>query len=351
MKIQKDLFRTLCQGVAIGIGNIIPGVSGGTIALILGIYERLLKAISNINIQTIYFSFFIFSSKKEKREKFFQTMHDIDALFLACLGIGAISAIVCLAFVFTYFLSQYREVTFAFFAGLILFSITVPYKMLTRKSWKEFLMAFLALSLVVFLCFIKNSMEQKYAMKLQEYSKQNTIEQSILKESAIKVWEKVEQNNNEHNWGLIQQTVIYFCAGAIAISAMILPGISGSFLLLLLGLYFQILTAVKQCQLGILIPFALGSIIGLLLFTRLLKFLLQKYYNATMAFLIGLILGSMYGIWPFQNIISIQGVSFYGHICLPEINMMFWLSCIFFILGGVIVIFLEKQGQKIIRNA
>lgn len=345
--MKKDLFRTLCQGVAIGIGNIIPGVSGGTIALILGIYERLLKAISNINIQTIYAPLFLFSRKKEKREKFFQTMHDIDALFLICLGIGAVSAIFCLAFIFTYLLSQYREATFAFFAGLIFFSITVPYKMLTRKSWREFLMVLLALALVVFLCFIKNSMEQKSALQLQEYSKQNTIEQSILKESAVKVWEKVQQNNNEHDWGLIQQAVIFFFAGALAISAMILPGISGSFLLLLLGLYFQILTAVKQFQLGIIIPFALGALIGLLLFTRLLKFLLQRYYNQTMAFLMGLILGSMYGIWPFQKVISIQGVSFYGHVCLPEINMMLWISCISFIIGGVIVILLEKKGQSI----
>ena len=208
-------------------------------------------------------------------------------------------------------------------------------------------MVLLALALVVFLCFIKNSMEQKSALQLQEYSKQNTIEQSILKESAVKVWEKVQQNNNEHDWGLIQQAVIFFFAGALAISAMILPGISGSFLLLLLGLYFQILTAVKQFQLGIIIPFALGALIGLLLFTRLLKFLLQKYYNQTMAFLMGLILGSMYGIWPFQKVISIQGVSFYGHVCLPEINMMFWISCISFIIGGVIVILLEKKGQSI----
>ncbi|MYF99041.1 DUF368 domain-containing protein, partial [Candidatus Poribacteria bacterium] len=157
---------------------------------------------------------------------------------------------------------------------------------------------------------------------------------------------------------------VFFGCGAIAISAMILPGVSGSFLLLAFGVYFPLLAAIKEfmeeipttlrgeiSQLFVinfltLSVFTLGCLSGLLVFTRLLNFLLDRYRNLTISFLIGLMVGSLYGLWPFRGTVEVGDKSYDAGHLLPDIDMNFLITVCAFLIGcGVILVFsrLEKE--------
>jgi putative membrane protein len=144
--------------------------------------------------------------------------------------------------------------------------------------------------------------------------------------------------------------VFIFVAGAAAISAMILPGVSGSFLLLLLGLYFDILQAIIHRQLVILGIFALGCLIGMAFFTRLLSILLKKWHDLTMAFLLGLVLGSLWPLWPFKTMTTVGEETIYLANKIPErFGGNELITLITIVIGTLIVaafIIMEKHLQK-----
>jgi len=260
---------TFIKGALIGIANIIPGVSGGTFALILGIYERLLSALHAIDLKfildlikslaTIY--------NKKSRDQFGQLLVKLDFVFLLCLGVGAITTILGLSFLIDFLLINYPALTLSFFVGLIIPSIAVPWKMMGRsKSLPQlfWMIPGVALTVLVSLAFGK------------------------VGTSASLIWS--------------------FSTGVIAISAMILPGISGSFVMLVMGQYQNILRKLQSIQTSLDIEawiwlgtFGIGCILGLIIFARLLGYLLKHKRNATLAFLIGLILGSFWILWPFKD--------------------------------------------------
>ncbi len=251
------------KGILIGIANIIPGVSGGTFALILGIYDRLIKALSGININLFKNIFSPASFVKEFKKA--------DGIFLLQLVAGAVVSIAGLSWVIDYILKNYPGMTLSFFMGLIIPSISVPYKMIEKKNlWNSlFILPGLILVFVIY----------------------------NLKITVIQV-----------------SLPVAFLSGVLAISAMILPGISGSFLLLVLGVYESVINNIKVFTASLdfksfifLVIFSSGCIAGLLLFVRLMKLLLKKYLNKTLYFLIGLVLGSIVVLWPFK--------------AYPEINM------------------------------
>jgi putative membrane protein len=248
----------------VGIANIIPGVSGGTFALILGIYERIIAAIGAIGAQTIKIFLGLIASPKNKdrRQAFATELERTDAVFLMILALGAIGAILASSRLITFVLDNHRAATLAFFVGLIVPSILVPYALLERKGIKELLSAILACGLLVVLTAVM----------------------------------KPEDGASQSSWLTI------FIAGAISISAMILPGVSGSFMLMLLGEYRAILVALNTGDIPTIAVFAAGCLVGLLAFVRFINFMLKRYHSVTVAFLIGLIVGSLWVLWPFKEV-------------------------------------------------
>jgi len=281
-----EIFKNLFNGAIIGIANIIPGVSGGTMALILGFYERLISAINSISIKTIIIFLKLFSFKKETVKEFNDEFKRIDAGFLITIAVGALLSIVALAKLMPVLLSDYHDPTYGFFFGLILVSAISPYKLIKKKNIAVFLIAAFAILLIVL---VSNAASGDKMLKKE----QTKIE--------LKQKKAVDKEINQSSEFDIKKLIFMFIIGAIAISAMILPGISGSFLLLLLGGYIEILKAVSEHNFPILISFGAGCIIGIALFSRLINYLLNKWHDLTMGFLVGLVAGSLWVIWPFKT--------------------------------------------------
>jgi putative membrane protein len=282
-----ELVVNLLRGVAVGLANIIPGVSGGTMALVLGIYQRLITAIGNLGIGT-------FTCVFKGRKAFVEEMKRVDIIFLGTLGVGAFGAIIAVAKLMTYLLEHQHDPTYGFFFGLVLVSVVVPFRMVKHKTVGTFIACLLAVALVVGLTLAMSGQE-----KLESAQRKAALKAAAAKtvdaggNKAAAETDKVPRTT--------KMMILFFIAGAVAISAMILPGISGSFMLLLMGVYFDVLACITGRQLVLLAIFAAGCGVGLIVFTKLLKFLLERFHDVTMAFLLGLVLGSLYAIWPFKS--------------------------------------------------
>ncbi len=255
MGIRKEIFIGL-KGLAMGIAEVIPGVSGGTIAFITNIYERLLGAIKSFDLSLI-------TATKQGGIK--GLWKHIDGSFLLSLFIGMGIGIIIGVKVITSILETYPEMLWAFFFGLIIASAIYIAKQIKNWKWIEWLL--LIIGIVV-----------AYIV-------------TILTPVA----------------GSTSYPYVFF-AGMIAICALILPGVSGSFMLVLLGLYTTIIPLLKEfletldlSLLTILIVFGLGCITGLLSFARVVSFAFKKYHNQTLAILTGFMIGSLNKIWPWRN--------------------------------------------------
>ncbi len=329
----------LFQGFLIGIGNIIPGVSGGTIALILGIYERIINGLHNISLETFQVGLAFVLRKEGSQERLKEELKKIDFLFFLTLGLGAMIALFSLAFLITHLIQNHHAPTLGFFAGLVLASVAVPYKLIKRHSWRELLMGIIAIVLVVTL-----SLYQSESNKVEKEKRKQLRKATAEKVNLVKT--------SKTEWGnyLKKDFPQYLLAGAVAISAMILPGISGSFIMLLMGVYFEIVQGLKGLNLFIIIPFSLGCALGLIFFSRFLNFIFSKYYSLTLAFLTGLIIGSLYELWPFKNPVDVNGVIVYGdNIYNPVLSNNVWLTGATFVIGFLIVCsfyYYEKKTSK-----
>ncbi len=275
-----EIFSNILRGMAIGIANIIPGVSGGTMALMLGIFERLLSAISNINWQFLKNA--VFSPRN-----FFKSCREADMGFLISLGAGAGISIIAIARIMEYLLTAYHDPTYGFFFGLVLASAVFPFRLIQKISGSAIAGFVVAVIIVVALSIMMTGPE-----RLEIEQKKAKIKAETMVTAGAKSKQVSEELKN----------LFYFAfSGSIAISAMILPGISGSFMMLLLGIYFDLLVCINQKQLLPLAFFASGCLIGLAAFSRLLKFMLKNFHDQTMSFLLGLVFGSLYAIWPFKE--------------------------------------------------
>lgn len=251
-----DSFSSLCvvflKGLAMGAADVVPGVSGGTIAFISGIYERLLAAIAACTPAKL-----LWLCQGRWRE----TWQAIDGNFLVVLLAGIFTSIASLARLISYLLVAWPELIWSFFFGLILVSVWLVGKQIGRWNAGTFA-ALIGGAVFAYLITV--------AVPLQ--------------------WEATP--------------VMLFLAGSIAICAMILPGISGSFILLLLGLYTTVLAAVKEFDVALLAVFMLGCVAGLLCFSRLLGWLLSHVRHITLAFLTGLLIGSLNMVWPWKQTLT-----------------------------------------------
>jgi len=240
------------KGIAMGAADAVPGVSGGTIAFISGIYEELITTISNIkpSLITIW-----------RQEGFKAFWTAINGSFLAALLTGIIISFVSFMRVAKYLLEHHPVLIWSFFFGLIVASIYYVAKQITR--WR----------FATYLSIISGAIVAYYITTLPSMA------------------------GNNNNFFL-------FFAGAIAICAMILPGVSGSFILVVLGAYKALSDAIHDFDFKRLAIFILGAIIGLLSFSRILKWLFKNYHNLTMALLTGFILGSLNKVWPWKRVLS-----------------------------------------------
>ena len=251
------------KGLAMGAADVVPGVSGGTIAFITGIYDTLLDSIDKINFGLI---------KKLKNEGIVSVWNHINGAFLLSLFAGILTSILSLAKVIKMLLHDYPISVWSFFFGLIIASIVYLLKELKQINIKSIIGLILGTIFVIFLSQIPG---QKDASNL---------------------------------------LYIFFC-GMVAICAMILPGISGSFILLVLGAYTTVfIEGLANRDVLVLGIFGLGAITGLLSFSKFLKWILNTYRNTTFAVLIGFLVGSLYKIWPWKHIEEI----FVKHIGEPN---------------------------------
>lgn len=248
----RESFLLLLKGMAMGAADVVPGVSGGTIAFITGIYEELIETISRFNLQAIQLLF-------KKGIKEFWTY--INGSFLVVLLSGIALSIITLAKVITGLLENYPIAVWSFFFGLVVASIPLVGRRV--KSWKgSRYFAFVAGAIIAFL-----------------------------------ITQLPPVPNPEVEWYL-------FVSGMVAICAMILPGISGSFILLLMGSYITVLDAVNNRDITLIAIFGAGCVVGLLSFSRLLKFMFRRFHDITVAILSGFLLGSLNKIWPWKNVLE-----------------------------------------------
>ncbi len=250
-RTRKDYVRIFFTGAAMGTADPIPGVSGGTMAFILGIYEDLLKAIKSFNLDLL---------KLLLRFKFKEAAQHVPWQFLLTLGLGLGSAFLLLANIISWLLIHQRVNLFAFFFGLILASVIA---IGTHIKWSPRVGIMCVVGVVV----------------------------------ALFIVTRIPAD-------MPNDPLTLFLSGSIAIIAMILPGISGSFILLILGQYEYVINAVRDLDILTLLPVALGSILGLLVFARLLSWLLKNYEYPTLATLVGFMIGSLYEIWPWKMVLE-----------------------------------------------
>ena len=255
----REIPLSIIRGFCMGAADIVPGVSGGTIALVFGIYRRLISSIregSNAIGRLL----------KGDVDGVKEALRSVEWVFLIPLLVGIGLAVVALAGVIEHQLETNPEAMAGLFMGLVLGSVVVAWGLLEVRDAQRLLVG-LAVAVAVFVL-----------LGLQS----GTSEDSVSQVSDPALW-------------------AYFAAGAVAICAMILPGISGSFILVMLGMYGPVLGAVNDRDLVAVAAVALGCVVGLALFSQLLHWALENHYNTVMAALIGLMLGSLRVLWPWPD--------------------------------------------------
>jgi putative membrane protein len=242
-----------------GTADVIPGISGGTIALIVGIYERLIEAVRAVTAIPLGLRHGVAGLRR--------TFAPVEWGFVIPLGVGILSAIAIGARVIPPLMEAYPEESRALFFGLVAASLIIPWQRAGAIRWAGYVLALAAATL---------------AFVLVGLPMMRAPEPSLLR---------------------------VFGSAAVAICAMILPGVSGAFLLKVLGIYEPTLRAVSGLDLVYILVFALGAITGLALFARLLSYLLRHYYTRTMVVLVGLLAGSLRALWPWQGTVVVDGVA------------------------------------------
>ncbi len=252
----RSVVLSVSRGFAMGAADVVPGVSGGTIALIFGIYERL---IASVRAGSSALGYLVRGDIVGMR----RWLGEVEWTFILSLGGGILLAIGSLAGLITRLLDQQQVLMAALFVGLVAGSIVVTWQMLSRVTG-AYVLILVSVTVVVFVLLGLRG---------------GTTEDTVSQIADPRLW-------------------AFFGAGAIAISAMILPGISGSFLLLLMGMFGPVLGAVTDRDLVSLVVFTSGAVIGLALFSQALHKALSEYHDAVLASLIGLMAASMRVLWP-----------------------------------------------------
>ena len=300
----KEYVVLFLKGVAMGAADVVPGVSGGTIAFISGIYEELLSSISSVNFKTLQLL---------KKEGIKAAWNSINGNFLITLLSGIAISIVTLAKGISFLLDTQPILLWSFFFGLVLASVIFIGKQITKWDTKTYFILFVGAVVAYYI----------------------TIVEPLVSDEA--------------------SLFFYFVSGALAICAMILPGISGSFILVLLGSYKMILEAIHSRDVQVIAAVGSGVVVGLLSFSKVLKWLFLKYKNLTLSGLTGFIIGSLNKIWPWKETLSLRTnshgveVPFLQKSISPlhfEHNQLLF-AIVFAAIGYSLILLLEKiQADK-----
>ncbi len=298
-----DYFIILLKGMAMGASDVVPGVSGGTIAFISGIYEELIDSISAID-------FSLFGIFKKQGIK--GVWKKVNGTFLLTLLLGIGISILSLAKVLSWLLEHQPILLWSFFFGLVLASIWFVGKQVNDWNFKTIL-ALLGGAVVAY-----------FITKMQPLT------------------------------GANPSALYLILSGALAISAMILPGISGAFILVLLGVYHVVLNAVHQRDLVTIALIGLGAVIGLLSFSRILKYIFVHFREMTLAILTGFIIGALNKIWPWKEVLETIYIGD-KQLVLKESSVLpfqysgdnqLWPALGLAFMGFVVILILEKWGQR-----
>lgn len=288
------------KGMGMGAANVVPGVSGGTIALITGIFERLIDAIKSFNLKAL---------KLLLKFKIKDFLTHIDFWFLASLFLGVGVAIISVAKLFEFMFENYPIYIWAFFFGLVLASVYFVGKQISKWDFSTILSFIVGTAAAV----------------------------------AISVLNPASENSSMY---------YLFLCGIIAACSMILPGLSGSFVLILLGNYqLVMIDAVTKMDLEILLPVVIGALVGILGFSYLLSWVFKKFRNQTIGLLTGFVLGSVMILWPWKNQIlaefgnktKLVGYNWY----LPEINSEFFIATAVIVVGVLTIWLMEKYAGQV----
>jgi putative membrane protein len=298
-KTGRDYLRIFLSGFVMGSADIVPGVSGGTMAFILGIYEALLNGIKSVNVEVI---------RLVLTAKIKEAMALVPWRFLLTLAAGIAAAVLTLVNALSWMLENEPEFLFAFFFGLVLASIIAVGAKITY--W----------TLPIIVGLVIGAVGAFFLVGLTP-------------------------SGDEANHSLI----VLFLSGMVAIMAMILPGISGSFILLLLGQYEYVVNAVKDFNLLDVFAVGLGALVGITGFSRILSWLLARYEMLTIAVLTGVMIGSLRKIWPWREAGTAnveEHTEFFTREALPEINGDFWIAVALIVFGFIVVTALDHLQSK-----
>ena len=291
----KDYAVLTLKGMAMGAADVVPGVSGGTIAFIAGIYDELINSIKSINMHSLKLLF------TGKIAAFWKA---VNGNFLFALLLGIAISVFPLAKLITYLLLMEPVLVWSFFFGLVLASTWFVTKDIKGWNWKT-VAGFVGGAVIAY---------------------------------YITVATPAETSTN---------LMFIFLCGAIAICAMILPGISGSFILVLLGKYFYVMEAVKTLDLVVLGVFAFGAALGITSFSRVLSYALKNFRNITLSVLSGFMLGSLNKVWPWKEVEKLVSD---GHEVMIEHNIApnteVAEAVVLMLIGFILVYVLEKISAK-----
>jgi putative membrane protein len=292
------------KGMAMGAADVVPGVSGGTIAFISGIYEELLETISNVNLNLI---------TTLRKEGVKATWIQVNGNFILSLFLGIAISVLSLAKVLKWLLEHQPILLWSFFFGLVLASVIYVGRQIQKWNLASFFFLVFGAGMAYYITTLNPMMSE-----------------------------------NSSPWFL-------FLAGALAICAMILPGISGAFILVLLGAYKSVLQAVNDRDIFSIALVGFGAVVGLLSFSRVLKWLFEKYKNITLAVLTGFIIGSLNKIWPWKETLTWRTNSEGMQVPLKQISVspasyhgdaQLVLATILSIAGFGLILLLEKLAAK-----
>ncbi len=320
-KLFPDYLIITLKGLAMGAADVVPGVSGGTIAFISGIYQELIDSINNVNVSAL---------KTLKKDGLKAAWEQVNGSFLLALLTGIGISILTFSKVITHLLETQPILVWSFFFGLIIASITLIWKEIT--SWKLVDILFLLIGITV--------------------SYYITIARPV--------------SSPDSYWYL-------FLSGFIAIIAMILPGISGAFILLLMGSYETVIGTINTFREGlttanseILISallklgvFAVGAIIGLKSFSKILHWMFEHHKNTTLTLLVGFMVGSLNKVWPWKEVLETR-INSHGEV-VPHIDKSILpqnfdgdpkivMAIVLAILGFVLIFGMEKMASKLGKN-
>lgn len=306
MKPLKHYLGVTLKGIGMGAADVVPGVSGGTIAFMTGIYEELVGSLNNFNMTAVKLLF---------TGKFKAFWNQINGKFLCSLLLGILISVLSLAKIMTYLLETHPIQTWAFFFGLIVASSLFMIKDIKGWNLKEVLFMAFGVVLGVTVCTLSPT------------------------QTPDGLW-------------------FIFLSGAIAICAMILPGISGSFILLILGKYHYILKQVDELTSGvfgqnivIILVFVLGCVVGILAFSKFLHWLLARWEKPTVIVLIGFIIGSLVKVWPWSDTETLVNAQLLrGGAPGAPLDLQIPQALIFFAVGLSLVAILEFLSAKAKKN-